>query len=184
MKQIDLDNIYRIKQIINEELMLKRVPALGHELHTWIFTNAILTGGAISSLLHNEEVNDWDLYVKSPQAIAGFSSHIMEEYNQSEVKEINPKYMIETEVEGKLITSHATTFKNNVQVITMGAADMRKTFDFVHCMPWYDIAANKLYISEYQYNIIMDKKIVRNPECKMPHNAYRMQKYIERGWSK
>lgn len=184
MNQIDLDIIYNVKQTINEELMLKRVPALGHEMHTWIFQNAILTGGAISSLIHNEMPNDWDLYAKTPQAIAGFSSHIMEELNQSEVKEVNVKYIADTEVEGKLITANATTFKNNVQVITMGAADMRKTFDYVHCMPWYDIAANKLYISQYQYNIIMEKKLVRNPDCKISHNAYRTQKYIDRGWTK
>ena len=108
----------------------------------------------------------------------------MVENNQIEVKEVNPNYMTDLEVKGKLITAHATTFKNNVQVITMGAADMRKTFDYVHCMPWYDIQTNKLYISEYHYNVILEKRLVRNPECKTPPSAYRTHKYTERGWSK
>lgn len=185
MKPIDLDIIYHVKQTIHEELMLKRVPALGHEMHKWIFENAILTGGAISSLMHNEMPNDWDLYSKNPQAIAGFSSHIMEEKNQLEVKEVNVKYMTNTEVDGKLITVHATTFNNNVQVITMGAADMRKTFDYIHCMPWYDIKTDKLYISQYQYNIIIEKRLVRNPDCmnqSTTNRIYRTQKFIDRGW--
>ena len=179
-----ISKIDSIKLVIRIELVNGRLPQLDPDLNNWLYSNAILTGGAIPSLLHDEEPNDWDLYIKDTQSIAAFSTHIMVENNQIEVKEINPKYMCDTEVKGKLITSHATTFKNNVQVITMGAADMRHTFDYVHCMPWYDIASNKLYISEYQYNIIMEKKLVRNPECKTSHNAYRTQKYIERGWSK
>jgi hypothetical protein len=185
MKPIDTEVIQRVKRTINEELMLKRVPALGHEMHRWIFESTILTGGAISSLILNEEVNDWDLYIKDPKSIAKFSQHIMDENNQLDVKEINPKYMADTEVEGKLITAHATTFKNNVQVITMGAADMRKTFDYIHCMPWYDIVENKLYISEYQYNVIIEKRLVRNPDCvnqSTKNRIHRAQKFIDRGW--
>jgi hypothetical protein len=184
MTYIDEDKIHSIKLAIRIQLVNGRLPQLDPDLNNWLYSNAILTGGAISSLFHGEQPKDWDLYLKGLNDVKIFLGHIMTEMNQNKVKEINPKYMIETEVEGKLITSHATTFQNDVQVITMGAADMRNTFDFVHCMPWYDIKEDKLYISEYQYSVIMDKKLVRNPDCKMPHNAYRMQKYIERGWSK
>ncbi len=184
MTHIDTNKISYIKRMIRVHLVNGKISELDPDLNAWLYQNAILTGGAISSLFHDEMPNDWDLYLKHPSDVKTFSEHIMKELNQNDVKEINPKYMIETEVEGKLITSRATTFTNNVQVIMMGTADMRKTFDFIHCMPWYDIKEDKLYISEYQYNVIMNKKLVRNPDCKMPHNAYRMQKYIEKGWSK
>ncbi len=185
MKPIDEKKISYIKRMIRVHLVNGKISELDPDLNNWLYSNAILTGGAISSLFHDDMPNDWDLYLKTHDDVRIFSEHIMVEMNQSKVKEINPKYMADTEVEGKLITSHATTFKNNVQVITMGAADMRKTFDYIHCMPWYDIKEDKLYISEYQYNIILEKRLVRNPDCvnqSSKNRIYRAQKYIDRGW--
>jgi hypothetical protein len=90
--------------------------------------------------------------------------------------------MVDTEIEGKLITAHATTFDNDIQVITMATSEFRDTFDFIHCMPWYDIKTGKLHISPAQYEAIKNKKLVLNPKAKKKPTARRVEKYVERGW--
>jgi hypothetical protein len=84
-------------------------------------------------------------------------------------------------IDGKVITARATTLKHSVQVITMETKEHRKSFDFIHCMPWYDIKAGKYYISENQYRSIKEKKLIINPNAKVVAK-YRIAKYEDRGW--
>ena len=98
------------------------------------------------------------------------------------IQDADEKY-VEVQVEGKLVTANATTFKNGLQVITILTADSRSTFDFVHCMPWYKISNHTLYISKKQYNAILNKQLIKNPH----KNAYalsnkRVEKYTTKGW--
>ena len=97
------------------------------------------------------------------------------------VKSVNEKYM-ETLVDGKLVTVNATTFDNDIQVITLGTVAMRETFDFVHCMPWMDLYSSKLHISKKQYNLIKKKHLIKNPDCSLSLSDKRMSKYVNKGW--
>lgn len=144
--------------------------------------NAILTGGAISSLMHRETPKDYDLYFKDSFSLASFNQYITTLEDKDIIKDVDEKY-IESLVDGKCITANAVTFKNNVQVIKIGTSDMRERFDFVHCMPWYDIAKNQLHMSRRQYDSIKHRKLVKNPHSeanKLDNN--RIEKYVKRGW--
>lgn len=182
MTNTDLHDIKTLKELLRSAI-LNKFSQLDTELHRFLFEEAILTGGAISSIYHSQPVNDWDLYLSDEAAITSFKQYITaDKHFQKQVKDINPKYMVDTEVEGKMITSNAVTMHNNVQVITMATKQFRETFDYIHCMPWYDIKNDKLYMSSAQWNAIKAKKLIINPKATNPPTAYRKQKYIERGW--
>ena len=182
MTNTDIHDIQTLKELLRSAI-LNKFSQLDPELHKFLFEEAILTGGAIPSLWTHHPINDWDLYLSDEAAINSFKTYITaDKHFQKQVKDINPKCMIDTEVEGKMITSNAVTMHNNVQVITMATKSFRDTFDYIHCMPWYDIKNDKLYISPQQLNAIKAKKLIINPKAKNPPTTYRRQKYIERGW--
>jgi len=155
---------------------------LSKALEEHLRQNAILTGGAISSIMHRETPNDYDLYFKDTFSLASFNQYITTLEDKDIIKDVDEKY-IETLIDGKCITANAVTFKNNVQVIKIGTGAMRERFDFVHCMPWYDIANNQLHMSRRQYDSIKHRKLVKNPHAEA--NCLcdkRIEKYVKRGW--
>lgn len=151
------------------------------ELRVYLLNNAILSGGAIPSLMNNEKPNDYDLYLNDINHIEFFKKYV-QVMDKSLLEDVDVKYLDAT-VSGKLVTANATTFKNKIQVITLHAANARTTFDFVHCMPWYDLSKNLLYISKKQYDIIKSKILIKNEHPNAYHlSQKRIDKFIERGW--
>ena len=98
------------------------------------------------------------------------------------IEDVNEKYDIQGH-DGKMITTNAVTFKNRVQIILKANADHRKTFDFIHTMPYYDFADKKYFISEQQYMAIKDKKMVKNPNHTLSLSKKRIEKLTAKGWS-
>lgn len=167
----------------------KKMNELGDPKVTSLFyDNCIITGGCIASLFHYEAPNDIDLYSKDIKSIK-IISDLLTQIGTSIVKEVKSYDTddILTNPLGtrKLITNNAITLTNNVQFITIGAADeCRKNFDFIHCMPWYDLKTQKLYISESQFDSIKEKKLVPNMEYMRGRKLKetRISKYVTRGW--
>lgn len=142
-------------------------------------TKAIVTGGISASYFHGEKENDVDLYFMDKESIDLCTSLLPD--MMGNILDVNEKYGLETMVNGKMVTAHAITFKNGLQIITMETADARKKFDFEHCMPYYSIG-NKLYhISRSQYDSIKGKKLVLNRDGVSP-DAKRLEKFVNRGW--
>jgi hypothetical protein len=180
LKEIETDRIIVLKKVLFAQMNLL-LDAFPQELANFLRNKAILTGGAISSLMHNEFPNDFDLYLQDKNDIMFFKQYV-NNMDKNIIQDANEKY-VEVQVEGKLVTANATTFKNGLQVITLATADSRSTFDFVHCMPWYKISDHKLYISKVQYNAILNKQLIKNQH----KNAFalsqkRIQKYTDKGW--
>jgi hypothetical protein len=180
LKDIQIDLINQVKKILfaNMNILFGGIPS---ELGGFLRDKAILTGGAISSLMLNEHPNDFDLYLQDKNDIMFFKQYV-NDMNKDFIQDANEKY-VEVQVEGKLVTANATTFKNGLQVITLATADSRSTFDFVHCMPWYKISTHTLYISKKQYNAILNKQLIKNEHPNafaLTHN--RIEKYTAKGW--
>jgi ABC-type antimicrobial peptide transport system permease subunit len=179
-REIQSDHIQEVKRSLfsNLNILFGGIP---RELEGFLRDKAILTGGAISSLMHNETPKDYDLYLEDKNDIMFFKQFV-NEMDKEFIQDADEKY-VEVQVEGKLVTANATTFKNGLQVITLATADSRNTFDFVHCMPWYKISNHTLYISKRQYNAILNKHLIKNPHP----NAFalsnkRIKKYKDKGW--
>jgi hypothetical protein len=145
-----------------------------------------LSGGAIGSLLRRETPNDWDIYFfEQYDAERIFNLYENDDSYKNQIKVIDEKYRDATTKDGLLITENATTLKNGIQFIRKHygqPADVRATFDFVHCLPYYDSRTKKLYISHEQYNLNMSKKLKVNPSS-YKYTSSREQKFLNRGWT-
>ena len=148
--------------------------------------DCILSGSCISSIFHGEEPKDYDFWMKpKPFSKAEFiRQNIIEKYS-GDILDISENYGGVT-VNSKpdlCVTANAITFKNKFQLITL--ADYytaRKTFDFVHCLPYFDFEEDKFVISERQFSIIQQKRLVSNN----PGNIiapFRIEKFKNRGWT-
>jgi hypothetical protein len=166
---------------------LSKLVEMPENLASLIKTHGIITGGATSSIYHKSEVNDWDVYLKTEEALEQFK-HMVENdiLVKSIVADVREEYRNFVGKNGKVITENAVTFKNKVQVITRSIAkESRKNFDFVHCMPYYDLSDDKFYISRNQYESIKNKRIVVNDNYNGTTMGIteRVKKYFDRGWA-
>ena len=152
------------------------------DLANLIYSNCILTGGVSASIFHSQPVNDFDMYFKDVASLDRFNKMKTDSEISHLIKNADEKYMQYSLIGDKLITLNATTFTNKIQVITMHTAAAREQFDFVHCMPYYDISEQKYYISKNQYDIIKSKRLVKNPEHKLNLSDKRIEKFIKKGW--
>lgn len=148
-----------------------------------ITNNCILSGGAIVSLLHGEEPNDYDLLFNFTSEMSQVMDDVIsKKYNiipENLIAEKKANYM--GEGGGPCVTDWAVTLVNGFQFV-FRQANYRKGFDFIHCMPYYDLTKNKLYISQEQLDLIMNKQIKINPRHAQPIEGYRIKKYTDRGW--
>mgnify|MGYP000120146450 CR=1 FL=1 len=181
----EVQKIKELKGLIATNLKFKMLefPVL---LWEFLDKRAVLTGGAIPSLFHGEQPNDYDLYLKDQASIDAFNKIILPDSDVMKfVEDVNPKYMVgDFLVDGKLVTAQAVTFKNKVQVITMHAADAREKFDYIHCMVQYFPHTDNLYISKHQFDVIKAKRLEYNPKGITNNNMQqvRRMKYVKRGW--
>ena len=175
----EVNKIEIAKTIITKQIhtLLDELPKV---LSDYLYDNAILTGGAIASIMLQETPKDYDLYLSDANHILWFKQYVMS-MDQNLIQDANEKY-VDVQMAGKLVTANATTFKNNLQVITMNTAIVRSTFDFVHCMPWYSLSNNTLHISIKQYHAIMNKKLIKNENFINSLSIKRIEKYVSRGW--
>jgi hypothetical protein len=152
-------------------------------LRILLMNDCILSGSCISSVYHNEEPNDFDFWMKPIPFLKAenIRNNIVESYS-SDILDISEKYG-DGMNSWPCVTANAITFKNKFQLITL--ADIliaRESFDFLHCMPYYDLKNDKFYISKSQFEAIRDKKLkIANPAVSPTQRRY--QKFIDRGWT-
>ena len=178
---VERKEIESVKGIVQQKLreLLSDLPV---DTYSY-FKDCILTGGCFASLLLSEEVHDWDIYLKDIDTANKFESFVMSDSpSLTQVAEVTPGYMTPVKVSGKLVTPNAVTFKNGLQVITLTDKTHRETFDFVHCMPYFDMATQQLFISRQQYDAIKKKKLIHNPQHSDGLCDKRVGKLVDRGW--
>jgi hypothetical protein len=145
----------------------------------------ILSGSSISSMYHAEEVKDYDLWMAdfgSNNTDLFYMNTLIQNTYDDLIAEYSDEYsgMKKTH---KVITQNAITLKNKMQFITLSEyKDARITFDFIHCMPYYDLSSEKFFISEQQMDAIANKKLVKNPGA-TPPVQWRIEKFHKRGWT-
>jgi len=144
-----------------------------------------VSGGCFASLLQEEEPKDIDIWFFS-QFVA---DRVVELYTKdpsymNEVAVWDEKYRdVKGHASGMMITENAVTLKDNIQLITKNYGEpqeVRQTFDFVHCMPYYDSRNDKLYISREQYNCCVNKCLLVNNRANVMR--WREDKFRKRGY--
>ena len=170
--------ILRLKSELTAQFSVKMVAIPDTTFQTLIRDNCIITGGAIASCFHSEKINDIDLYAKDQASLNTLKIYILESMKDN-IKEMKAYDVNSTA--GYMITDNAVTLKGDLQFIYLGTADQcRLKFDFIHCMPWFDIKTQKLHISKDQYDAIADKRLLVNPLGNVKFK--RIDKYTKRGW--
>lgn len=155
-------------------------------LITSAFDLAFISGGAIGSLLRGEEPNDYDMYFQIDPFINVKTFIELEKDNIMTTVEYYRNQggdVLDDEKGMPLITENAITMKDRIQFIykSYGTPDqIRKTFDYVHCMPYYSIGEDKLYISKEQYDLCMYKVLKINNRA--AYTKHRKEKFKKRGW--
>ena len=144
-----------------------------------------LSGGCFASLLQGETPKDYDVYFK----LEDVATRLCHLYTLPQLKEkvavIEEKYRdVEGHPSGLCITENAMTLKSGIQLIKKhygSPEEIRKTFDFVHCMPYYDPFIDKLYISRQQYDCCVKKYLVVNSignYTPLRESKFKMRGYI------
>lgn len=186
--QDQISHINRVKQLIEEhvDIMLSQswCSRPWHPVPRLSIHDAYLSGGAIASLLQNETPKDWDYYFNDFSSMHNISQFLTNTNNADLIQDVDPAYSEVFGTNGKMITSQAITTVTGDSFITLlyGHPDqVRKSFDYVHCMPYYDISSKKLYISPKQYRACTHKKlIVNNPQS---IKTWRTEKFKQRGYT-
>jgi hypothetical protein len=153
-------------------------------LESYFYNSCVITGGMIQSLYHNEAVSDIDLYAKTVNDIALIRLYLTS--SKSDIIKNTRLYDLDdgqhAQEPQKLITVNAITLTNDVQFVHLDIAEVcRQKFDFVHCMPYYDLMTQKLHISVVQFRSIVNKQLIPNTKGE-EIKEYRIKKYIDKGW--
>lgn len=167
----------------------RKLDQLPDDIANIIKNNFALSGGAIASLFHGEEVSDYDLYfldhaVGSMDVILDMikMTNFIKKYDADDsIQEKDYSGLWVSNADNNTyVTARAVTLPNKIQIIIGDTlSGFRKNFDFVHCLPYYVIRDDKLYISEKQFQCIKYKKLVIH--SKMATYS-RDQKYFNRGY--
>ena len=139
-----------------------------------------LSGGAIASLLQFQTPRDWDFYFLDKGVSERFDKRVRADY-MSAVQDVKENYAESVGVDGKLITANAITMYNQTSFITLLSGtpeEIRSTFDYVHCMPYY--YNGTLFITKRQYDACVKRYLIVNNEVNV--KPYREQKFLSRGY--
>lgn len=158
------------------------------QLEALFFENCVISGGISCSVFHETAIKDIDVYARSAKAMILIKDYIIN--SKKNIKTFE-QYSIDPATGEKLITTganpaitiNAVTLTNDVQFIYMDTWDnCKKTFDFIHCQPHYDLATQKYFISKAQYDAIQRKELVSTGLSEI--STKRLDKYLKRGWTR
>ena len=147
------------------------------------YDDMFLSGGAIASIIQGKFPNDWDVYFTNAETQKAVIDLFMADH-PVEIAVVFEKYREVYDHDGKLITENAMTLKNDIQFIIKHSGtpeEVRKTFDFVHCLPYYHFGKDLLFISKEQYDLCHDKKLKINNMKSV--TTWRQSKFEQRGYT-
>jgi hypothetical protein len=184
--EIQKDHILDVKQQIQQHVWkMQETPWADNYVIPW--NHIFLSGGAIASLIQGETPKDWDYYFYDTVSMEHLSEHLQEEQHLDHVADVDPKYaqiiVNSGRPQGKMVTLNAITLKSTDSFITMLTGtpmEVTKTFDYVHCTPFYSIGTDELYISPLQYKACRLRLLIVNNEANVKET--REQKFKARGY--
>lgn len=169
-------------------------------------SNTIITGGAIASMLMNEErVHDYDIYFTNKETVLAVAKYYVGRYNdKAEVLDIQQPpdpsrvmLFIPSDGVAKLtpdkkkthqpvyMSQNAITLTNRIQIIIRfygRPREIHENFDFVHCCNYWVSEDDFLVLSHGALESILCKELSycgsKYPLC----SIIRLRKFIKRGW--
>jgi hypothetical protein len=193
MEAIQIQNI--IEEKVNEWLSSIIDPFIRAQIRDSI----IVTGGCITSMLIDEEVNDFDIYLRNEYA----AYHLTQYYCNFIPKDIHPvikedkilislpdeKALKNRNPQGKyaiaFISTLAITLTDKIQIVVrfFGEPDkIHESYDFVHCTNYWTSWEKILVLRPDALKAIENKKLIYVGSKYPIASMIRLKKFIDRGW--
>ena len=177
-----------------------------------IRSSAIITGGALVSLLTGEEVNDYDVYFRTKDACVKVSQYYIDKWNKEHDDDVFLEVDEEQETSGSVrvivpssgvdesredneddskytpifLSSNAITLSNKVQIVIRfygEVEDIHKNYDFVHCTCSWTSWDNEVQLPAKALECIINKELLYVGSRYPLCSIIRTRKYIERGYT-
>lgn len=187
--------IASIKEEIKKDS--KKKAKFGEKFSDEIRPHIIVTGGCITSMLLNEEPNDFDVYIDDMEIckkVAEFyrpsGADVVESekgikfFSGSIGRKLFEKDKSKTSVKVLCVTDNAITLSNNIQIITRfvgNPEEVHKNFDFVHTKNYWH--QEKLVLNPESIESILTKELKYVGSLYPVSSIFRMKKFVARGWS-
>lgn len=197
-----------LKQSIKKNIATKIetwLATINHtELRQQVKDSIFVSGGAIASMLMDEKVNDYDVYLTNKQVALRLTQYYCDIVGVGEAKETEQgveayirssgfykaNAKVKSEAGDKVIplyiSSNVITLSNGVQLILRFVdtpENIHGNFDYVHCTNYYDVVRQKLHINEDAVVSLLTKSLKytgsKYPVCSL----VRMRKFIRRGFT-
>lgn len=171
--------IYRLKNTIKHYWQASQVDGFLKVLPP---DSIIIAGGCFTSLLHNENPKDIDIFVlDNYEAIKLAHNHI----DSDDHTDSDPQYDKSASKINENIVKVVNKTLNAVKyqwIFTRYKTrqELINHFDFVHTKVSYDPIADKLYLSPETYHAIMNKHLIKNRDNIIA--VWRFDKFTKKGW--
>ncbi|ODA08243.1 hypothetical protein [Paenibacillus polymyxa] len=198
-------NIRSIKRKLQEAHRSFIASIKNEEIAKLVNEKSFITGGAIVSLLLEEDPNDYDYYFMDQESCIQVAEYYVNKFNRSTndtygatVKKIEDRVSVFVPSQGVakakykegfnpvFLSTNAITLSDNVQLITRFYGDpeeVHENYDFVHCTCYYIPHKNELVLPQKALESLVTKDL-KYVGSKYPvASIVRSRKYIERGWS-
>ena len=170
-----------------------------------IQNRVIVTGGCIVSMLLDEHVNDYDVYLTNQEDVIAVSEYYMNKADEKTRKEMfDPRFIDDeryaiirndfgsykvVDAKGKFspvfFTDNAITLTDDVQIITRFYGDpkgIHENFDYVHTTSYFLSEDGTLHLKKKAMEAVLAREL-RYVGSRYPlASIVRMRKFIKRGW--
>lgn len=188
-----------------KEVLSKLDDMIPHQVHVQPSKYAILTGGAIASMLQGENPVDYDIFFDNSttlKKIMNYYAKLVVENTEHSYLEVESytdilgetAYRFNVEPKGiqfeknnelglRYITRNAISFENGIQIITRFYGNVDKihsTFDFTHAMNY---CGNRLVLDPKLMLQATSKKLIYKGSRYPVSSILRAFKFIKRGYS-
>lgn len=183
----------QIKKLL-KGVMNKLVESIkDNEVREHIVKYSFITGGCIPSMIVDEYVNDYDIYLTNSLS----ANVVLNYYKQFHKPIFNDKqnnihindifvYDDKTLFHPKLITENSINLSDKVQIVIKyygEPKDLVDKFDWKHIKSYYVYSDNTLNIHPDTYRLIVEKELVYTGSDYPLSSLLRTRKFIKKGWT-
>lgn len=161
--------------------------------------NTIITGGCIASMLLDEPINDFDVYMRTEEA-----AYLLAKYycnmappgvepepteNRITIKLPNGRGIRKRSPQGKYqvayISPLAITLTDKIQFTVRffgSPSEIHQNYDFLHCKAYWESRDRRLVIHSKVRRAIEKKKLIYVGSAYPVASVVRTKKFVKRGW--
>lgn len=167
-----------IKNIIRAKLEEWFATIPHEDIRSILKEEAVVAGGAITSMLLGESPNDFDAYLQTPDAVRKVQTYYADSRK-------NPRQGSDATYRPILVTPNAITFSDKLQLITKyygSPDDLQRNFDFAHTKCWYSYKDDQLHLDPQALSCIISRSLVYTSSEYPVASLFRLRKFLSRGW--